>query len=243
VADPAQKDETLMRRTWMVIWLIALLAITPGVASAVQVQMDFEGLFGDAIDGTDLFSYSGAEGLDTFQLVVTATGGDFNKTSSGFGINAPGSGDDTDAFDNGLTNEAMRIAFNTTADIGVKVVSLEFDRLTGSGGTGEDQALLSFYSGPGDFDNSLLVTNANTAGDDKANFNGVDFAEQVFNPGAYLDISVHDGNGFGIEMLIVEVSGSYYTPSGGGAVPEPSTAILLLLGTSALFGIRRRRAA
>ena len=108
-----------MLRTWMVVLMIALLASAPVVASAVQVQLDFEGMFGDAVDGTDLFSYSGAEGLDTFQLVLTATGGDFNKTSSGFGINAPGSGDDTDALDNGVANEAMRIAFNTTADIGV----------------------------------------------------------------------------------------------------------------------------
>ncbi len=233
-----------MLRTWMVVLFIALLAIAPGVASAVQVQLDFEGTFGDALDGNSLFSYSGAAGLNQFQLVVTATGGDFNKTSSGFGINAPGSGDDTDALDNGLVNEAIRIAFDTTADIGVKVVSFEFDRLTGSGGTGEDQALLSFYSDAG-FDNSLVVTNANTAGDDTANFNGVDFAEQVFNPGSYLDVSVQDGNGFGLEMLVIEVSESYYTPSGGsgGAVPEPSTALLMLLGTSALYGLRRRRAA
>ena len=233
-----------MLRTWMITLIIALAAMAPGAAQAVLVQLDFESTFGDALDGTDLFSYSGAINLDTFELVITATGGDFNKTSSGFGINAPGSGDDTDALDNGLVSESMRIAFETTADVGVQLVALEFDRLTGSGGSGEDQALLSFYDDSGSLDNSVVVTNANTAGDDRANFNGVDFAEQIYNPGSFFDISVQDGNGFGIETLVVEISEALYTgDSGGGgaAVPEPAAACMLFVGMMSLLGLWRRR--
>lgn len=234
-----------MLRTWMMTLIIAIAAISPGAAQAAFVNLDFEGLFGDTLDGTDLFSYSGGLGVDTYELVVSATGGDFNKTSSGFGINAPGSGDDTDALDNGLVSESMRIAFETTADVGVKVVSIEFDRLTGSGGTGEDQALLSFYDESGSLDNSVVVTNANTAGDDKANFNGVDFAEQIYNPGSFFDISVQDGNGFGIEKLVIEISAALYTGDsgggGGGAVPEPAAACMLFVGMVSLLGLWRRR--
>ena len=224
----------------MVILLVAVLVTTAGTAAAVPISLDFEGATGDVLDGTDLFIYAASSGGDNFSLTLTATGGDFNKTSTGFGINAPGAGDDTDALDNGLVFESMRIAFDTTANFGVKLISLEFDRMTGGGGVGEDQALLSFYSSPGVLDNTLTVTNANTAGDDTANFNGVDFAEQIANPGSYFDISVADGNGFGIEVLTVEVSAAYYT-GGGGAVPEPSAAILMILGMAACLGYRRRR--
>ena len=232
-----------MFRTWMVALFFATLAIVPGTASAT-IALDFEGAVGLSLDGTDNFVYAGSNGINSFEIVLTATGGDFNKTASGFGINSPGSGDDTDALDNGLVSDSIRIAFATTANVGVKIVSFEFDRLTGGGGTGEDQALLSFYDGADVFQSSVTVTNANTAGDDTANFNGVDFAEQVFQPGSYFDISVVAGSGFGLEVLTIDVSSSYYVDSGGGgggAVPEPAAAVLILIGLTALLGYRRRR--
>ena len=235
-----------MLRTWMITTAIALMAMVPGSSRAIEIQLDFESTLGDALDGSNLFSYSGATNVDTFQLVMTATGGDFNKTSSGFGINAPGSGDDTDALDNGLASESIRFAFETTASVGVKVVSVEFDRLTGNGGTGTDQALLAFYDDSGALDNTVVVTNANTAGDDKANFDGVSFAEQIYNPGAFFDLSVQDGNGFGLEKVVIEVSAALYIgDSGGGggsvAVPEPAAACMLLMGMVSVLGLWRRR--
>ena len=235
-----------MLRTWMITTAIALMAMVPGSSQAIEVQLDFESTLGDTLDGVDLFSYSGSTNVDTFQLVITATGGDFNKTSSGFGINAPGAGDDTDALDNGLVSESIRFAFETTANVGIKVVSIEFDRLTGSGGIGEDQALISFYNESGAFGNSVVVTNANTAGDDKANFDGVSFAEQIGNPGSFFDLSVQDGNGYGLEKVVIEVSAALYTgDSGGGgggvAVPEPAAACILLMGMVSVLGLWRRR--
>ena len=241
------KDESLMLRTWMVNLVFALLAMLPFRADAIEISLDFEGAVGMSLDGTDLFIYSNTIQLDSFELTLAATGGDFNKTSSGFGINAPGAGDDTDAFDNGLVSESMRIAFSTTAEVGLKIISLEFDRLTGGGGVGEDQALLSFYDENDALQNSVTVTNANTAGDDTANFNSVDFPELIFQPGSYFDLSVVDGNGFGIEVLVVDIDGSYYTggsgggSGGGGAVPEPAAACLMLIGFAALCGYRRRK--
>lgn len=233
-----------MFRTWMVLLLFASLATIPGPASATQVDLEFEGSVGDSLDGTDLFIYNASDGTNSFTLTLTATGGDFNKTSSGFGINAVGAGDDTDALDNGLVSEAMRIAFDTTANVGVKIISLELDRLTGSGGIGEDQALLSFYDSNGSLDNTVTVTNANTAGDDTAYFDGGTFAEQIHQPGSYFDISVADGNGFGIEVLTVDVYFGYYSPpggGGGGAVPEPAAALMLFTGLLVALAYRRRR--
>ena len=118
--------------------------------------------------------------------------------------------------------------------------------MTGSGGSGTDQALISFYDDSGSLDNTVVVTNGNTAGDDKANFNGVDFPEQIFNPGSYFDISVQDGNGFGLETLEIEVSATFYTggsggEGGGGAVPEPAAACMLFVGMVSLLGLWRRR--
>ena len=236
-----------MFRAWMVNLVFASLAILPLRADAAYVSLDFEGAVGMSLDGTDLFIYSNTVGSDSFALTLSATGGDFNKTASGFGINAPGAGDDTDAFDNGLVSESMRIAFSTTAEVGVKIVSLEFDRLTGGGGGGEDQALLNFYDGNDALQNSVTVTNANTAGDDKANFNTVDFPELIFQPGSYFDLLVADGNGFGIEVLVVDIDESYYSggsgggSGGGGAVPEPAAALLMLISIAALCGYRRRK--
>ena len=239
------KEDSLMFRTWMVNLVFASLAMLPLRADAVEISLDFEGAVGMSLDGTDLFMYTNMIGLNTFELTLSATGGDFNKTSSGFGINAPGAGDDTDAFDNGLVSESMRIAFSTTANVGVKIVSLEFDRLTGTGGAGEDQALLTFYDENDVLQNSVAVTNANTAGDDTANFNSIDFPELIFQPGSYFDLSVTDGNGFGIEVLVVDIDESFYTggggSGGGGAVPEPAAACLMLIGFAALCGYRRRK--
>ena len=233
-----------MLRTWTATLIIALAAITPGAAQATLFEFDFESSFGDLLDGQDSLTFNGTDGVDQYQLVIAATGGNFNKTSSGFGINAPGSGDDTDALDNGLASEAIGFSFASTADVGIKVVSIEFDRLTGSGGVGEDQALLAFYDESGSLDNSVVVTNANTAGDDTANFNGVAFPEQIFNPGSFFDMSVQDGNGFGIEKLVIEVSASLYTGDsggGGGAVPEPAAACMLFIGLISVVGLWRRR--
>ena len=235
-----------MFRTWMLNLIFASLALLPLKAEATLVSLDFEGAVGMSLDGTDLFVYSNVVNGDSFQLTLTATGGDFNKTSSGFGINAPGSGDDTDAFDNGLTSEAMQIAFNTSADVGVKIVSMEFDRLTGSGAAGDDAAFVQFFDESSSLQNSVTVTNANTAGDDKANFNGVDFPELIFQPGSYFDLSVADGNGFGLEILIVDIDPAYYSAGSGGggsggAVPEPAAAAMLLIGLAGLTGYRRRR--
>ena len=235
-----------MLRTWMMTLIITLAAMAPGAARAATIGLSFDSTFGQILDGTDHFTYSGYADSNAFEFVISATGGDFNKTSTGFGINAPGAGDDTDALDNGLVNESMRFAFDTTAEVGVKVISLEFDRMTGSGGSGTDQALISFYDDSGSLDNTVVVTNGNTAGDDKANFNGVDFPEQIFNPGSYFDISVQDGNGFGLEMFEFEVSLALYTGGsggggGGGAVPEPASACMLAAGMASLLGLWRRR--
>ncbi len=235
-----------MFRTWMLSLIFASLALLPLKAQATLVALDFEGAVGMSLDGTDLFVYSNVVNGDSFQLTLTATGGDFNKTSSGFGINAPGSGDDTDAFDNALTSEAMQIAFNTSADVGVKIVSMEFDRLTGTGAAGDDAAFVQFFDESSSLQNSVTITNANTAGDDKANFNGVDFPELIFQPGSYFDLSVADGNGFGLEILIVDIDPAYYSAGSGGggsggAVPEPAAAAMLLIGLVALTGYRRRR--
>ena len=75
----------------------------------------------------------------------------------------------------------------------------------------------------------------------------VDFPELIFQPGSYFDLLVADGNGFGIEVLVVDIDESYYSggsgggSGGGGAVPEPAAALLMLISFAALCGYRRRK--
>ena len=237
-----------MFRTWMVFLFIASLAIAPGIAAGDIFTFDMEGIHGATIDGATTHTFTDTAGGNSFDVILAATGGDFNQTGSGFGINASGAGDDSDALDNGLTNESIRFTFETSAALGIKLVSLDFDRMTGGGGTGDDQALVSFYDAGDVFNNSLIVHNGNTAGDDQANFDGGSgagsFATQISQSGSYFDLSVSDGNGIGLEGFTIDVDAVYYSGGGGGgggAVPEPTAAILMAIGAFALLGYRRRR--
>jgi len=232
-----------MPATRMILLPIAFLAIFVtllGVSGAGTITLEFEGAQGAAIDGATTGSFGGtAEGY-AYSLNMDANNGVFNQTGSGFGINGTGSGDDTDALDNGAVQESILFTFDTANPLGVKLLSIDTDRLTGSGAPGDDNGTISFYDSNDVFLSTVAFSNANTPGSDLIAFDGVAFPEQVFQPGSYFTMAVTDGNGFGLEAITLDVSGSYYT-GGGSAVPEPAAAMLLLLGCAAFFGIRRRR--
>ena len=229
-----------IRMILLSIAFLAMLTTQLGVACAATLTLDFEGVDGAAVDGSNTGVVGGtAEGY-AYDLVMDANNGVFNQTGSGFGINGTGSGDDTDALDNGATQESILFTFDTANPLGVKLLSIDTDRLTGSGGVGDDIGLISFFDEHHVLLSTVTFSNANTPGSDLVAFDGVAFPEQVFQPGAYFTLEVADGNGYGLEAITMDVSGSYYT-GGGGAVPEPAAALLLLLGCAAFFGIRRRR--
>jgi len=228
------------RMNLLSIAFLAILTTQFGVAGASTLTLDFEGVEGATIDGSTSGTFSGTSEGYSYDLVMDANNGVFNQTGTGFGINGTGSGDDTDALDNGAMAESILFTFNSTDPLGVKLLSVDTDRLTGSGGAGEDVGTLSFFDDGGTLLDTVVFSNANTPGSDLVSFDGTSFPEQVFQPGAYFTLAVTDGNGFGLEAISMEISNAYYT-GGGPAVPEPAAALLLLLGCVAFFGIRRRR--
>ena len=93
--------------------------ITAGVVIlcvfGVRAEVTFDlygdaGLYGYLDDQAGPLSYTNSGVVATF----TGVGGNMNRTTSGFGIDAPGSGDTTYLLDVG---EALNISFNQTLQI------------------------------------------------------------------------------------------------------------------------------
>ena len=147
-------------------------------------------------------------------------GTDLNGTGNNgyFGVNAAGSGDDTDQLDG--ANGTESIVFSFSED--VTLLSMDFNAFGGSGGSGEDRVSISISSGfsttmdGNDFTNDLFETS------------------QLISTADTLTIAWVDGGGVGLQSLSVD-----FTPA---IVPEPSTyaAIFGLLAFGLTVSYRRR---
>lgn len=141
--------------------IVSVLGVSTLLTMNVSgVQFDLRDSSVEALDGSDSFSLSAGAITATLSAVVVGGTGVFNRTSTGFGINASGSGDDTDGID---------------GDNGVESVSITFDfdillnSISASGFSSSDEGRLVIAGfGPRTIDSSgtfsFITDNIVTAG-------------------------------------------------------------------------------
>lgn len=225
-----------MNKTLKIFILLCGSLISMSTTRAEFIVFDFAGSLGSNTNGFDLDNFEMGMTLaagSTITATMTAmadgiAGSDlFNRTASpNFGINASGGGDVTDAFDAGTgMSEFMTFSFSFTGGGGppysATFVSIDFDRITGSGMPREDAGALVFSGGGAyNFDGSIVDgSDLLTVGEN-------------FGAGQSITLSHVDGNGFGLEQITLDVI----------AVPEPSSVTLVSLAAVAGLLYRRRKA-
>lgn len=187
---------------------LALLMTQAGYGVGQLVTWDFENETGLALDGLEF----GFSEVSSVRLDVSAIGGKFNVTGSGFGIDSPGS-DDSDAFDGIIAPEGLQFSFSAPGTL----KNLKFDRFTESAG---DSFGLTLGSNP-----KALFTKSDL---DASNSLLLDY---TFSAGEMFSLTWESGNGFGLETLSAEMS----------AVPEPEHYALIASGGLMGFAWFRRR--
>ena len=179
-----------------IICLNTGLFLTGLLFAQSPVNFDFEGNTGAFFDDLATGSFA----VDGLTLTASASSGTFNLTGDGFGINATGSGDDTDAIDAGSISGAESMVFSF--DVAGAFNFIDFDRITPSGG---DTLDLIFDGGPSFSLDANILDGADV----------FTFSES-FTSGQNITLLWTGGNGFGLENINV-------TP-----IPEPSTYAMVL---------------
>ncbi len=214
-----------------IIFLLAVFVfVNIGAVSANLVTFDFatgSGLAGADLDNQHSGSTSVVDGISGVTLTLTATAGSgggsdvFNQTgtsSLNFGINAFGSGDDTDAIDAGTgSSEFATFSFSASQPVSFVFISIDFDRFT-SGGNDEG---------------SLVFSGGSTINFDSSSATNPLSVNEVFASGQVITLSHVAGNGFGIEQITIDIT----------AVPEPSAFLFggLICGVLGLNYSRQRK--
>ena len=202
---------------------VALLFGQPNSALADTLVFDFDtvGVNGADLDAAGSAGSTTATGTSvTLTLAAAANSGNFNQTGTGFGINAAGS-DDTDAIDGGGDVDEMitfSISGSDLALTSLSLVSIEFDRFSGSG-----SGSLVFSSGG----SSTTFLDSDLSGSNVLSVNEAISIGQTFT----LSHVNGAGNGFGLEQITFEAI---------TAVPEPSAALALAICCGTLATRRRR---
>ncbi len=182
--------------------LVTVCALSTKVFS-FPINFDLLGAEGSVIDG----SPNGTVSKDGLSATLTANIGYLNQTTSGFGVNAPGSGDDTDAIDGVLGIESVTIMFD-------QIVT--FDQLVLSSFSNTEEAALDI-SGV-----SIILSGTNPARDI------YDFSlDNIIPIGQSVILAFNNsGNGFSFDEFTVTPADN----SNPSVTPEPATIVLLGIG-------------
>lgn len=103
------------------ILLLILTLAAPPATWASPIFFDLRAPLVETLDGAPALSLT----LEALTARVNTASGVLNRTASGFGVNATGGGDDTDAIDGALVDEAVSVTFD--ADVllnGIQVSGL-----------------------------------------------------------------------------------------------------------------------
>lgn len=215
---------------WLVVGCVValLMGALVDAAWAESVEFDFASSAGSNQTGLELDGLqSGVSQVNgtTFAVTLTATAqvgdseGVLNYSSSpNFGINASGGGDVTDAFDaGGGFSESMVFSITSSTPASYTFVAIDFDRIAGGGNVDEDAGSLAFAGG-----NTYHFNGSTVDGTDLLTVG------EPFTAGQAITLAHVDGNGFGIERIILDVV----------PVPAPSTVAVLAV---CLLGLGPRR--
>ncbi|MEM7407768.1 MAG: hypothetical protein AAF458_20930 [Pseudomonadota bacterium] len=173
---------------------LALLAILTTALPAAAGIIELRAPLIEQLDERPSFELD----IGSRAITVTALTGLLNRTAAGFGINAPGAGDDTDAIDGDLVREALEIRFD--APVIVESVTL-------SGIGSQDSARVQIGTA------QFLLDNNGT----------FDVGGVLLPAHLPLTLSHDEGNGFSLDRI----GFSLPVTSAAKTLPGPATGVLL----------------
>jgi len=201
-------------RVFVVSAVLVIVCALSTQAYSFPITFDLRGTEGTAVEG----SLVGSVSKDGLTATLTANIGILNQTNSGFGINAPGGGDDTDAIDGVLGIESITIMFDQL---------VTFDQLALSSFTNTEEAEFKIAGV------ATILPGTNLSKD------LYDFSvDNIIPIGQSVVLAFNDGNGFSFDEFTV-------TPAETktNVTPEPATIVLLGIGLVGLgVGHVRRKA-
>lgn len=209
--------------------MIKIIVCTLGVSTLLTmnvsgVQFDLRDSSIDALEGGDSFSISLGGISATLTAKVEANTGVLNRTTTGFGVNAAGSGDATAQIDGDNGRESVSMVFD---------VDVLFSSIKVSGFGSSDRGSISIAANP-------AVT---------IDASGVhSFAsDNIVTAGQSVVLSFLSGNGFSFDSFDAEryqsnpTQPDVVTPDSASVPDGGASALLLLGGVGAVTWIRRQK--
>lgn len=190
--------------------LLGLALAVPSGTLASPLLFDLRAPAVETLDGGPTLSLT----VSDITATVSADQGVLNRTASGFGVNAPGGGDDTDTIDGALVDEAVSVAFDSDVLL--------------------DGILLSSLTRA---DTGVLRLPGRTVPLSTSGF--VSTGEALLLAGAAFRIAHVAGNGFSFDGFVASPRPVATVPS-PSTLPLSAAGLAMLLVTGAAPGRKRR---